>query len=149
MKYLKLMISFLLCILIVGCSNTHKYNLDLRAEKNLNLSQSESPLPVVVKFYELTEINKFEQASFIKLWRNPNSVLGETLVNSSEVTIQPGETQKIELHSIRKDSKYLVACAMFRTPEDKKWYIVTDIKNNSFVKNLKIRLNHNSIELIK
>lgn len=148
-RFIRLILIIVMSMQLFACSNTYKYKLDLSAHNNLNLSSSETPLPVVVKIYELTELNKFEQASFIKLWRNQNTALGETLVSHREITIQPGESLQLQLSNIKKDSKYLAICAMFRIPEDKKWYKIVEIKNSSLIRTIKLKLNHNSIELAK
>ena len=61
-----------------------KVALDITATDNLNLNQYDEALPVVLRVYQLSDIQSFKTATFEDLWKSDKSVLSNTLITVEE-----------------------------------------------------------------
>ena len=96
MKYLALLFNLILISLLTGCMTTH-VKVDVSASDSINLSKWDESLPVVLKVYQLTDIQAFKNASFEELWKSDKKIRSDTLIIVEERTIQPSD--KLRLNS--------------------------------------------------
>lgn len=131
-----------------GCLTT-KVNLDVTSSDNLNLNKFDEPLPVVLKIYQLTDIQAFNNATYEQLWKADKSVLANSLVTVEEKTINPSQITNISFEQ-SEQAKYIAMVALFRDIEGGKWRTSFEL-SNGYVKiptSLDITLNKNSIVIL-
>eukprot|EP00389_Voromonas_pontica_P009903 GDKH01015045.1.p1 GENE.GDKH01015045.1~~GDKH01015045.1.p1 ORF type:complete len:73 (+),score=0.63 GDKH01015045.1:18-236(+) len=54
---------------LTACMSTN-VELDITATDNLNLNQFDEALPVVLRVYQLSDIQSFKTATFEELWKS-------------------------------------------------------------------------------
>ncbi|HCV05466.1 type VI secretion system lipoprotein TssJ [Pseudoalteromonas sp. APAL1] len=109
----------LLIFSLTGCMST-KVALDITATDNLNLNQYDEALPVVLRVYQLSDIQSFKTATFEDLWKSDKSVLSNTLITVEEKTINPAEQTKIEFEQA-ENARFVAIVALFRDRQGNKW----------------------------
>jgi type VI secretion system protein VasD len=105
------------------CTVPEPANLWVRGSADLNPDASGDPLPTLVRVYQLSNLGQLEQASFEQMMRQPDEVLGETLIASEEVTVYPGRST---FRSFERDpgANYVVGVAVVRQPGGTQWRAV-------------------------
>lgn len=140
-------------LVLVGCGNMVK--MDVRSDKNLNVVSSGSPLPVVVRVYQLSDDAAFKSASFNDLWKRDAEILGATLLSSKEVTMQPDSKESISL-PLNEKTKFVAGFAMFRNTNTAKWSFIQPVSDGIiasswhklFPVSISLRLSQNKIEIV-
>lgn len=92
----------------------------LEASARLNPDLDGTPLPTVVRLYQLAALERIEQADFDALWDDPKDVLAEDVLASRELTLFPGNTQRLQVE-LRPDVRFLAAMAVVRQPTGTQW----------------------------
>jgi type VI secretion system protein VasD len=87
-------------IVMCGCASTQRdmdvpYEITLHVADDANLGVSGKPAPILVGLYELKSTAAFDAASFPTLQDRAKEALGEDLVFTQQLIMQPGETKKI------------------------------------------------------
>jgi len=140
----------LLTVVLTGCS-APKVKVNLSSTATLNLNNNDEALPVVVRIYQLSDNQAFEDASFEDLWKSDISVLGNTLLRKEIVVLDPASQQKIELE--RHDmARYVGIMAAFHDQSNDSWRI-TKRADKSFLwidlsTRIDVLLKDNSVELV-
>lgn len=91
----------------------------------LNPDESGRPLSVVLKVYQLSALDRFASIDADSLWDNPQQALGNTLIDSQELTLLPGMGQ-IEQWPLNKATGYVGIAAFFRSDEKSHWKVAFD-----------------------
>lgn len=112
---------------LAGCGNMVK--VDVKSDKNLNIVGSGSPLPVVVRVYQLSDDSAFKSAGFRDLWKKDAEVLGATLLSSKEIVMQPDSSQKISV-PLDEKTKFVAVFAAFRNSDAAKWNAIQAVSDN-------------------
>lgn len=131
MSLLKSVLLSFLFLLLTACTST-TVKIDVSASDNLNLNQFDEALPVVLKVYQLTDIQSFKNATFDELWKADKSTLANSLITVEERIITPSEKLGIEFEQA-ENAKYVAFVALFRNRKEGKWRAYTDL-NNGYVK---------------
>lgn len=108
-----------LCIALSGCMSTN-VSLDVKATDNLNLNQFDEALPVVLKVYQLSDIQTFKTATFEELWKSDKSILANSLITLEERTIHPSEESKIKFEQA-ENARFVAIVALFRDRNGDNW----------------------------
>ncbi|MDN3380857.1 MULTISPECIES: type VI secretion system lipoprotein TssJ [unclassified Pseudoalteromonas] len=111
--------AILLLLSITGCMSTN-VELDITATDNLNLNQFDEALPVVLRVYQLSDIQSFKTATFEELWKSDKSVLANTLITLEERTINPAEKATIAFEQA-ENARFVAIVALFRDRQGDKW----------------------------
>lgn len=140
----------LLAVVLTGCS-APKVKVNLSSTATLNLNNNDEALPVVVRIYQLSDNQAFENASFEDLWKSDISVLGNTLLRKEIVVLDPASQQKIEVE--RHDlARYVGIMAAFHNQPDNSWRVIKRADKSFLWIDLSTRINallkDNSVELI-
>ncbi|KZN44546.1 type VI secretion system lipoprotein TssJ [Pseudoalteromonas luteoviolacea] len=123
----RLIVCFVALLSLSACMTT-QVKLDVQATDNINLNKFDEPLPVVLKVYQLTDVQAFRNATFEQLWKEDRSILASSLITVEERTINPSERLKINFE--RADSaKYVGFVALFRERTDGKWRTYYDLND--------------------
>jgi type VI secretion system protein VasD len=91
----------------------------------LNPDESGRPLSVVLRVYQLTALERFASIDADSLWDNPQQALGNTLIDSQEITLLPGMGQ-IDQWPLNKTTGYVGIAAFFRSDEKSHWKVAFD-----------------------
>ena len=129
MVMLRILACFGLVVAIAGCNKStvctipEPANLWVQGSHELNPDPSGDPLPTLVRVYQLSNLGELEQASFEQMMRQPEEVLGETLLATEEVTVYPGRST---FRSFERDpsANYVVGVAVVRQPSGNQWRAV-------------------------
>jgi type VI secretion system protein VasD len=137
---------------LTACSTAVK--VTLKAGDTLNSDTSTTPLPVVVRVYQLNDDVAFKNADFRDLWKKDKEVLGQSLVVSREIVMSPKTKERVEF-PYNENARYVGAVAIFRNPSISQWRVLDSYSNNFFTRfwnktfgvSVDVRLTQNRIEL--
>jgi len=136
---------FTLLLLLVSCS--HKgVDLRLHGASDLNLDEKGSPLPVVIRVYQLTQVDGVEGVEFKHLWKNDSGILKETLLARQEITLLPDSDRTMQI-TLKEETNYLMVMALFRKPTGNEWRKIIPVRKPA-AKSVKIELTQQQINLI-
>jgi type VI secretion system protein VasD len=92
----------------------------LEASARLNPDLDGTPLPTVIRLYQLSALERMEQADFQTLWDRPSEALATDVLASRELTLFPGHSQRVPI-ALRPDVRFLAAMAVVRQPTGSQW----------------------------
>ena len=117
----------------------------MESSKFLNLDDAGSPLPVIVRIYQLKEKDKMEKADFVSLWKSDQDILGEDLVERKEITLLPDSSIDLKIEAdLEKGVKYIGIMVLFRRPQGDNWRQIMPVKE---AKSVKITAHERSIKV--
>lgn len=131
-RVLFFLIISLVLLLASGCASTKRTfgisNIDitLKAEEDVNIDQTGNPTPVVVRFYELREIQDFRKADFNSLYNNEQISVGKHIVKRDEFELKPGDEHEIE-RVAKRDTRYIGILAAYNDVDNAKWRAIISI----------------------
>ena len=144
---LSLIVLFLIVsTFVVACGGKKNIHISMESSKFLNLDDSGAPLPVIVRVYQLKNKENMEKADFLSLWKSDKDILGEDLLDRSEVTLLPESTIELNVES-GKDAGYLAVMVLFRKPQGGSWRQIIPLKE-SRVHSVKISVHERSLKII-
>lgn len=92
----------------------------------MNIDQSGTPTPVVIRFYELTDIQGFRKADFNSLYNNEQSTVGKDIVKKDEFELKPGDEREIE-RVAKRNTRYIGILAAYNDVDNAKWRAIISI----------------------
>jgi type VI secretion system protein VasD len=133
--------------LVLTACGSHKVNVDISSTANLNVNRYNEALPVVVRIYQLTDAQAFNNASFEDLWKKDALTLGSSLLTKEELTLQPSSKETISFEK-HEAAQYVGLFAMFRNRDDNKWRIVKQLSDGyfSFSTQMNVLVTSNTVE---
>ncbi len=132
---------------LFSCTAT-QVKLDVSATDNLNLNTFDEALPVVLKIYQLSDVQGFKNATFEELWKTDKSVLANSLITVEEITVNPSEELRINFDQA-KEAKYVAVFALFRNRSDDNWRVYHELDTGTvqLSTSLDVLLTSNAIKL--
>jgi type VI secretion system protein VasD len=106
-------------------ADSEKVILTADGGNQLNPDASGTPLSVVMRVYQLTTLERFASTDADSLWDDPKKALGNTLVESREITLLPGIGQ-IDQWPLSKSARYVGVAAFFRVDDNGRWKVAFD-----------------------
>ena len=106
-------------------ADSEKVILTSDGGNTLNPDADGKPLSVVMRVYQLTDLERFASADADTLWDSPEKALGNTLVEAREITLLPGMGQ-IDQWPLVKNARYVGVAAFFRDEQDARWKVAFD-----------------------
>lgn len=105
----------------------HTVPLRLYAAENLNAGHERRPLALVVRVYQLRNLQRFEQAPFDAFLDEnaERAALGSDLVSASEILLTPGQRHEVQ-EKVAADGSHLGVVALFRSPAASRWRFAFD-----------------------
>jgi type VI secretion system protein VasD len=100
--------------------------ITIAASDRVNAGPDGKGLPVQVRLYQLKSEARLMNAFFEEIWKEDQKTLAEDLLNTREVTVFPGKSQKLALEQL-PDSRVLSAVALFREPRGRDWFLNYDL----------------------
>ena len=108
------------CGIFGGTSEPITLNLTISASKKLNPDIEKRASPIVIRIYQLTQIDTFNNSDFFALYENDQSILAKDLKYREEIEIKPGQSS-IKTLEINSTSKYIAVLAAFRDLDRAQW----------------------------
>lgn len=141
----------ILALLLGGCSSgpkpvTSPFSLTIKADKTINPSASNTANPVIVRMYQLTDIQTFEQTPFIDLYEKDSQVLGANLISKQVLPVIVPNSDISKVIEINKSAQYvavLVEFVNFKGSETKS-YSAVPIDEEQF---LRLRILQSKVSL--
>lgn len=92
---------------------------------NINPDANDRPSPTVLKVYELSSENTFQNSDFFSLFDEAALTLEDDLIATDEFVVRPG---KLYLHEMRLNGKtrYVGIVAAFQDIQNAKWRLVVE-----------------------
>lgn len=106
-------------------ADSEKVILTSDGGNQLNPDAEGRPLSVVMRVYQLTDLERFAATDAETLWDAPQKALGNTLVETREITLLPGIGQ-IDQWPLAKSARYVGVAAFFRDEHDARWKVAFD-----------------------
>ncbi len=100
--------------------------ITISASQTINPGPSGKASPLSMRIYVLRSPGKFQSVDYFELKNNGGSALGSDIIDSSDVSIRPGETKTISLNS-GLDGGYIGVAAGFREIDSANWRAQTSI----------------------
>ncbi|WP_054901376.1 type VI secretion system lipoprotein TssJ [Pseudomonas sp. NBRC 111131] len=106
-------------------ADSEKVILTSDGGNQLNPDAEGKPLSVVLRVYQLTDLERFAASDADTLWDAPEKALGNTLVEARELTLLPGIGQ-VDQWPLAKSARYVGMAAFFRDDQDARWKVAFD-----------------------
>jgi len=106
-------------------ADSEKVILTSDGGNQLNPGADGKPLSVVMRVYQLTDLERFAASDADTLWDAPEKALGNTLVDARELTLLPGIGQ-IDQWPLAQSARYVGVAAFFRDERDARWKVAFD-----------------------
>jgi len=137
---------------MVGCSSdTKRWQVVMLPTAILNLDDSGTSLPVVLRVYQLRSKEKFQQAPFNTLWKNDKEVLEGDLVEQKEVMIHPETKAVLDIDvDLKHGTAFLGVMALFRKPNVDGWKQLVTVDSCAlclWTPKVKLVLDRNTVKL--
>lgn len=138
-----------LLALATACS-APQARLTISSTANLNLNDSDEPLPVMLNIYQLGDDKAFTEAGFTELWKKDLAALGDSMLTKETLTINPASQERLvfERHA---QARFIGVMAIFRKPEKDEWRAVAPVANGFFQRkfssNLTVNLKSNRVTI--
>ncbi|MGE7989491.1 type VI secretion system lipoprotein TssJ [Pseudomonas sp. NPDC089554] len=109
-------------------ADSEKVILTSDGGNQLNPDAEGKPLSVVMRVYQLTDLERFSVSDAETLWVTPEKALGNTLVEAREITLLPGIGQ-IDQWPLAKSARYVGVAAFFRDEQGARWKVAFDAES--------------------
>ncbi|MCG9626263.1 type VI secretion system lipoprotein TssJ [Vibrio mediterranei] len=105
-------------LFLVGCSSepvpvVSQYSLSIKTDKTMNPSDSSPANPVVVRLYQLTDVQMFKQLPFIDLYNNDVQLLSANLVSKQILPVILPNSESQQILDITKTTQYVAVLVEF------------------------------------
>ena len=100
--------------------------LTITASEKLNPDIENRASPIVIRIYQLTHIDSFNNSDFFALYENDQSILAKDLKYREEMEIKPSLISSKSLE-INPNSKYIAVLAAFRDLDKAQWKSILKI----------------------
>lgn len=113
------------CLLVLACGSSPEqpanfYDVNISIAKEVNPYRSNSSSPVTIRVYQLSNIQKFNEAEFIDLYYDDADILSNDLLSRRVLPIYlPNATYSVKL-DINKNTKFIAVLAEFANFKDSK-----------------------------
>lgn len=108
-------------------AQVHEVPLRLYAGDNLNAGDGKRALSLVVRVYQLRNLERFEAAPFDVFLdqQREHDVLGDDLLGVTEILLAPGQRHEV-LERLPAEGEHVGVVALFRAPARSRWRFAFD-----------------------
>jgi type VI secretion system protein VasD len=148
-KIIIILLMALFAFALAACSSP-AIEIKLLSQAHLNPDRKHHALPVLVRIYQLSQLEPFESATFHQLWQNDRQILGSTLKSRQEIIISPNSQMTVKVMP-QKNAQYLAVVALFRKPEHHQWRLLKPMPGDlsAVMSSISIQLRGNNIEFVQ
>lgn len=97
-----------------------KLQVTFTASPLINPDLDGRPSPVVVRLYQLSAPEAFQEADFMGLYEKDEKTLGKSLLGKAEIILEPGGIKGIAT-AVNPDAAFIGVVVGFRRFEEAKW----------------------------
>lgn len=97
--------------------------MQLTAASQINPDIKNRALPVLIRIYQLSQADAFNNATFHQLWLNDDQTLGASLVKRQEIIVNPGGTQTVQIVP-ENNAHFIGIIALYRNPKHSQWRLI-------------------------
>lgn len=122
----KVILSLSVIFVLSGCGTSGgppepiTIDLTISTSKNLNPDIEKRASPIVIRIYQLTQIDTFNNSDFFALYEDDKSILAKDLTFREEFEIKPSQSKSIPF-AIHSTGKYIAVLAAFRDLDKAQW----------------------------
>jgi len=129
----RLIIGGFLIVSLVSCQSLGfgpsktRLEVSIEASPNLNPNAEGRPSPIVLRFYELSSADVFENSDFFTLYDTEMATLGKFIVYRDEMNINPGQLKKFKREA-KPETRYIGVIAAYRDLDNARWRGLLEVK---------------------
>lgn len=97
--------------------------LQIEPAININPDARDRPSPLVIRVYELSAENAFQNSDFFKLYDDAEHALGKDLISVDDIVVRPGKVHKHPM-SLDSRTRYIGVLAAFRDIQNAEWRVL-------------------------
>ena len=139
---------------LISCSTTPEpaepetipVPLSILASKNINPDFKKRASPIVIRIYQLTHIDTFDNNDFFTLYENDQTVLAKDLLYREEIEITPGQEITRKAFEVHRKSKYIAVLAAYRDLDKSQWKSI--FKFNPAIEQEPLQIDVNEFEVL-
>lgn len=94
--------------------------INISVSTQVNPDINERPSPIVVRVYQLKSLGSYKESDFYGLFDDYEAVLGEDLIGSEQLHLNPGDTRTLK-SSVSPETQYIAVIAAFRDINQAMW----------------------------
>lgn len=113
---------------------------------NINPDNNDRPSPLVIRVYELSARNAFQNSDFFNLYDDAERTLGDDLLSVEDIVVRPGKVHKHPM-SLNKETRYIGIMAAFRDIQNAQWRVLAEADPRGYDK-LDIRIDRLTLKLV-
>lgn len=117
MKIIKLFVLTSMLSMLIACTSI---NSKITATSNINPDINNTPSPVAISIFELSDPLRFQAADFFSLYSNAKNALGLTLLYEKNIVIAPGQSMNVSVPYV-KGARFIGYIAAFRNLTNITW----------------------------
>lgn len=123
MKIIIKTLVFIIPLFLISACTISAVKMQLIASSYINPDAKNRALPVLIRVYQLSHADLFNNATFQQLWLNDDQTLGTALIKRQEIILNPQRTATIQI--IPDDNAhYIGVIALYRNPKQSQWRII-------------------------
>ena len=122
---------------LAGCASAPDpadVELTISTSAGLNPDPDGRPSPVVLQVYRLKDVDAFKNARFFELYDNGEQILGQDLIDVSEMELSPSVNQTVQVDGMTVETPHIGLLAAFRDIDSARWRVVIPTPLDSSVK---------------
>jgi len=135
-------------LLLTACSSapvvpepeTVPVDLDISTSDDINPDFENRASPIVIRIYQLTHIDTFDNNDFFTLYEKDQTVLAKDLLYREEIELTPGQKLSKKAFEINRKSKYIAVLAAYRDLDKSQWKSIITIDPVNDLKPISIKL---------
>lgn len=145
---IKIYLVLLLSILLVACSSP-AIHVQFTSSSFINPDFKNRALPVLIRIYQLSQSDAFNEGTFHQLWRNDEQILGSTLIKRQELMVNPNSTTTIKLIP-DKNAHYIGVIALYRNPKHSQWRLIKEMPGSiaAVFSHIYVKISGNTLSFI-
>lgn len=169
MKIIYLFVGSILALLLMGCGaaqvvsegtasvakavfvwDVRTLHLDFTARAELNTDDEGRSSPVVIRIYQLSDVQSFNAATYHDLVSQDQDTLGASLLAIKEIVLKPDNAISIDV-PFDKNADFVGIAALYKSPDLKheNWRLVIKRRELNINKPRYIIVNPTALELIE
>lgn len=131
-SYLKVILSIYIFLILSGCGTSGgapepiEIELAISSTKNLNPDIDDRASPIVIRVYQLTQIDTFNNSDFFALYENDKTLLVNDLTFREEFEIKPDQSIT-KPFQVFPSGKHIAVLAAFRDLDKAQWKAILEI----------------------
>lgn len=139
---LKLLISMSFMVLLSACTSISS---KMTAAPNINPDINNTPSPVAISIFELTDAQNFQRADFFALYNNAKASLGNTLLYEKNIVMPPNQSLAVSVPYV-KGAHFIGYIAAFRNLHNVTWRALISINPQPVLgQDVQVRIDNNGI----